>query len=117
MATNQEFKELALSFPETAQLTHFDKASFKVNNKIFATLSEKDHRACLKLSEIDQDVFSAFDKTIIYPVPNKWGKRGWTFVQLDKIQKETLTDALRVAYCQIAPKRLARQFAENTNAD
>jgi hypothetical protein len=42
--------------------------------------------------------FSAFDKTVIYPVPNKWGKQGWTFVELDKVEEETLIDALTTAY-------------------
>ena len=112
MVSINTFKDLALSFPETEASPHFDKISFRVNKKIFATLSEKEEIACLKFSAIDQSVFSSFDKTIIYPVPNKWGQQGWTFVALKNIRKEMLLDALTRAYCAVAPKRLAALFAD-----
>jgi hypothetical protein len=110
MVTIPSFKKLALSFPESVELPHFENISFRVNKKIFATLSEKSRRACVKLSEIDQSVFSAFDTTIVFPVPNKWGKQGWTFVELSKVRKEMLKDILTTAYCGIAPKRLSNNF-------
>lgn len=112
--TIKQFRELSLAFPETEELPHFEKTSFRVAKKIFATLSEKEKIVCLKLSLIDQDVFSAFDKSIIYPVPNKWGKQGWTFVKLDKIKKEMLIDILTTAYCEVAPKRLSQKFQKPT---
>ena len=56
---------------------------------------------------MDQDVFSSFDKSIIFPVPNKWGKQGWTFINLNKVGLSMLTDALTTAYCEVAPKRLS----------
>lgn len=106
MITNQQFRTLALSFPETIELPHFENTSFRVNKKIFASLNEKEKRACLKLTAQDQDLFSLFDKTIVYPVPNKWGKQGWTLVELSKIKKETLMDLLKAAYMNVAPKKL-----------
>lgn len=112
MTTIQTFRSLALSFPETEESPHFENTSFRVKKKIFATLSEKDKRACLKFSEIDQSAFCAFDKNIIYPVPNKWGKQGWTFIALGKIKKDMLLDALTTAFCTVAPKRLAQLYAD-----
>jgi hypothetical protein len=50
-------------------------------------VKENFNRGLVKLSVIDQSVFCAFDKTIIYPVNNKWGKQGWTLVELKKIKK------------------------------
>jgi predicted DNA-binding protein (MmcQ/YjbR family) len=98
MVTIKTFRALALSFEGAHEEPHFERASFRVKKKIFATLDEKNKRACLKLSEIDQDVFSAMDKSIIYPVPNKWGKQGWTFIELPFVQKEIVHDALSSAY-------------------
>lgn len=109
MVTIHKLRTLVLSYPETTEEPHFKKTSFKVKKKIFATYDQKNNSACLKLSEIDQDVFSAFDKTIIYPVPNKWGKQGWTFFQLDKVREDFFADALATAYCAAAPKKLAQQ--------
>jgi len=97
MVSINAFREIALSFPGTTEQPHFDKTSFRSKKKIFATLSEKTKIACLKFSELDQSVFCAFDKTIIYPVPNKWGKQGWTFIDLKKIKKGMLKDALMTA--------------------
>ncbi len=109
MTSNNEFRKLALSFPGAVELPHFEKTSFRIGKKIFATLSEKENKACLKLSVTDQDVFSLFDRSIIYPVPNKWGKQGWTFVELKRVRKKMLIDALTTAYGGVAPKRPAEQ--------
>ncbi len=107
MISIETFRELALSFPETTEGPHFEKTSFRVRKKIFATYDDTAKRACLKLSEIDQDVFSSSDKTVIYPVGNKWGKQGWTLIEMEKVKKELFIDALTTAYCEVAPKKLA----------
>ncbi len=99
-------RKVALSLPETSEKPHFEKTSFRVRNKIFVTYEEKINRACLKFSEIDQDVFCFIDKTLIYPVPNKWGKQGWTFIELDRLDNEILEDAIKTAYKEVAPKKL-----------
>lgn len=103
-------QKLALSFDDTEEKPHFEKTSFRVKNKIFATVDAKKKQACIKLSEIDQSVFSAYNPSIIYPVPNKWGKQGWTMVELSKVPKEMFKDALTTAYCAVAPKKLAEKY-------
>ncbi len=108
-----KLREIALSFPEAMEEPHFEKTSFRVRKKIFATLDEKRGLACLKLSEIDQDVFSLADKAAVYPVPNKWGKQGWTFVHPDKLNLDFLTDILTTAYCEVAPAKLAAIIRPN----
>jgi hypothetical protein len=110
MVSKEEFRMLALSFAEVIEQPHFENTSFRVNKKIFATLNVKENRVCLKFNEIDQSVFASFDKTIIYPVPNKWGKQGWTLINLARIEREMLIDALTTAYCTIAPPRLKKIY-------
>ena len=46
---------------------------------------------------MEQSVF-AYDPTVIYPVPNAWGKQGWTYIDLKKVKKTVLKDALKAAY-------------------
>ncbi|HEY8401058.1 MAG TPA: MmcQ/YjbR family DNA-binding protein, partial [Cytophagaceae bacterium] len=58
-------RKQALSFPETTEEPHFEKTSFRVKKKIFASYDEKNNIACLKLSEMDQDLFSRIDRTVI----------------------------------------------------
>src|SRR5690606_6058359 len=81
------FRKLALSFPETTEAPHFEKTSFRVKKKIFATYDDVNKRATIKLSEIDQDTFSSIAETIIFPVPNKWGRQGWTIIALKRVNK------------------------------
>lgn len=110
MVTIDTLRKMALSFEGADEQPHFEKTSFRVKNKIFATIDSKNQRACLKLSEIDQSVFSAYDPSVIYPIPNKWGKMGWTWFELKKVRKDMLSDALTQAYCEVAPKNLAKKY-------
>lgn len=100
MVSLKSFTLMALSFPGTVELPHFEKTSFRVKKKIFATLSAKTSIACVLLSEVDQSVFCKIDAEIIYPVPNKWGLKGATYVNLKKINKDLLSDILETAYKQ-----------------
>lgn len=109
MVTLQEVKEWALAFPETVELPHFEKTSFRVAKKIFLTLDVKKHKAVVKLNEIDQSVFSSGD-TGISPLQNAWGKQGWTMIDLKKVRKTLFKDALHTAYCEVAPKKIKEKF-------
>lgn len=99
-----QFRTLALSFAEVSEEGHFEKTSFRIRKKIFATYDVKAHRACLKLTPKDQENFISSDKSIIYPVPNKWGQQGWTFVELEKVSRVLLKEILRVAYETVSGK-------------
>ena len=100
-------KKIALSFPEATEEPHFEKTSFRVRKKIFATYNAETKQACLKLSSTDQDIFSLAAKDIIYPVKNKWGTQGWTMVETQKVDEDLFKDAILNAYCNVAPRALA----------
>lgn len=102
--TIEIFRNLALALPDSTEQPHFEKTSFRIKKKIFATLDSEKQSATLKLSEADQDIFSLVDKTAIYPVPNKWGQQGWTVFELDKLQEELMQDALGKAYVEVSNK-------------
>ena len=110
MSSFKLLQETTLSFPKTTEEPHFEKTSFRVKKKIFGTYSSKLNTLNVKLSSIDQNVFAAMAKGIIYPVPNKWGNQGWTIVELDKVEDEMLIDILKIAYCTVAPKKLVEQM-------
>jgi predicted DNA-binding protein (MmcQ/YjbR family) len=109
MVSSHELTTWALALPEVVEQPHFEKTSFRVSKKIFATLDVKTKKAVLKLSAIDQSVFSDYNNNIIYPVPGGWGKQGWTIFELPKLRKSLLKDALTTAYCTVAPKKLAEK--------
>ncbi len=99
-------RSFSLSLPETTEEPHFEKTSFRVRKKIFATFDFDTQLACFKLSEKDQDLFSLFDPSLIFPVPNKWGKQGWTLAKIGALKEEVIRDLIRAAYNQVAPKKL-----------
>lgn len=105
MVSIETVRHQALSFEGAEEMPHFDTISFRVRKKIFATLDLKRNRACLKLSETEQDLFTLTDKNATYPVPNTWGKQGWTFFELDKVRKTVFRDALLSAYQHVAAHR------------
>lgn len=105
--------EIISQLPQVEQLPHFDKDSYRIKKKIFLTHNKKENRICVKLNEADQYAFCAFDKTIIYPVPNKWGKQGWTLINLAKVEEETLKDAIVTAFCNVAPEKIVKELTNN----
>jgi hypothetical protein len=110
MVNIETFRTLALSFPDTEEQPHFDLQSFRVKNKIFATLWAKENRAMLKLPLVDQSVSCSYDNTVFFPVPGGWGKQGATFVELNKVRKDMFKDALTTAYNGVASKIKSRKL-------
>jgi hypothetical protein len=115
MIDSKTVRKLALAFDDAEEMPHFEKQSFRIRKKIFVTLDTRLKLAVLKLSAIDQSVFSAYDKSAIYPLPNAWGKQGWTRVDLKKVRKDIFKDALTTAYCTVAPKKLAEKYQPRTD--
>ena len=100
MVSIQTVRKIALSFPGAEEKPHFNIASFRNNNKIFATLWEKDDRVMLKLSAVSQSVYCSYNASIFTPVPGGWGKQGATFVNLKKVEAEIFSEAISTAYAE-----------------
>ena len=100
----QHFKKLASSFTDTVEMPHFEKTSFRINKKIFATLHATHQSACLKLSPADQSVYCQVAPGTAYPVNNKWGKQGWTMVNLEDIKINILEEVVTKAYVNTVNK-------------
>jgi len=104
MVDTETFRQMALALPGVTEEPHFHKASFRVNKKTFATLDEVAKLAVVMLTPVDQDVFSSFDRSAVYPVPNKWGLKGSTYIALDNVGEDILNDALATAYNKVISK-------------
>jgi len=103
-------RKYALSLPEAEEKSHFEIPDFRVKNKIFASLHVDKNIMMVKLSLVDQSVFCSFDKEVIYPVPGGWGRQGSTFVNLKKVKKSMLLDALTTAWKNVAPPSLINKY-------
>lgn len=105
MIRGESFSQMALSFPGTEQVPHFERVGFKVTGKrMFATYLEKENTANIFLTPEEQAVFCRMGEEI-HPVPNKWGEKGATTFHLDSVPKNIVLEALLSAYNQVM-KRL-----------
>jgi hypothetical protein len=98
-------RQIALSLPGTEEYDHFGRPAFKIIGKrTFATIWPAERRLMVKLSLIDQSVFNSFDPAVFYPVPNKWGLKGATFIELSKVRLDMLQDAITTAWQTVSAK-------------
>lgn len=105
--TAKDFRQIALSLPETEERAHMSHPDFRVGGKIFATLGYPDKtRGMVKLPPEDQHYFSKDYPDVFIPVNGTWGRRGATSVDLKAAKKEVLRKAIEAAWRNIAPKRL-----------
>ncbi len=102
MVSADKLRSLALAFPGCVEQPHFEKQAFKARGKrIFCTLAPATKLACVKLSPVDQSVYCQIDTSMIYPVPNKWGKQGWTNVVLSKVPVSLMKEILAKAHEEV----------------
>ncbi|MDP4283214.1 MAG: MmcQ/YjbR family DNA-binding protein [Bacteroidota bacterium] len=106
MIPSEAFAEMALSFPGTGQKPHFDRIGFNIIGKrMFATYLSANNTANIFLAPEEQVIFCKMDPVNIYPVPNKWGEKGATTFELNKVAKEFVQEALLSAYNDILQKK------------
>lgn len=109
--TSQDFRRMALSFPEASESSHMGHPDFRVRGKIFATLGYPgDELGMIKLAPEHQETFVESKPEVFAPVKGGWGRRGATNVALRAVSKFILRAALETAWRNKAPKRLAQQF-------
>jgi hypothetical protein len=102
-----EFREIALSFPEAVEAGHFDHPDFRVGGKIFATLGWPDESwGVVKLTPDQQQEIIARDPDMFEPVKGGWGRRGSTSVLLARAKRAEVQKVLGIAWDNVAPKRL-----------
>src|SRR3954452_10630036 len=105
--TRNEFRELALSFPEALESAHMHHPDFRVDGKIFATLGyPNENSAMVKLSPQEQKQFIRNSPAVFTMAKGGWGRQGSTIVHLPAATIDIVREALTAAWRNSAPKRL-----------
>jgi hypothetical protein len=104
-----DIRQVALSLPEAVELPHFEKASFRVGGKIFATLTPDGGRLMLKLPEEIKEALKASDPDAILPLPGAWDRGGSTLIEVAAMDPAKLADLIRLAWRTTAPAKLRGQ--------
>jgi hypothetical protein len=102
--TPDEARAMALALPEATEQDHHGKPSFRVSNKIFATLWT-DTQLNVMLDE--HGIRAAIEEAPETCKPVYWGKRlAAVGVDLERATPQLLDDVLKEAWSLKAPKRL-----------
>jgi len=106
--TENDFRKLALSFPEAEEKSHMGHPDFRVGGKIFATLGHRAGRAVVMLEPELQEAFMHAAPDAFEPASGAWGRGGATSIELKRCTKTIAKDALAAAWRRRAPKRLLK---------
>ena len=109
MARAEDLRRIALSLSGTTEAPHFDRTAFRVA-RIYATMPSDGLTANLKLDPAEQEFRCLVNPQAFAPVPNAWGRQGWTTVTLAGLEVDELAAALDIAWRGAQPKtRRSRQ--------
>jgi hypothetical protein len=97
MATAADLRRIARALEGTSESPHFDRAAFKAK-RIYATLAADGKTANLKFTPDEQEFKCMLAPEVFAPVPNAWGRQGWTTLTLAKASATDLRDALKMAW-------------------
>ncbi len=106
--TLDEFRSLALSFPETSESAHMNHPDFRVGGRIFATLGYPNQEwGMVKLAPGQQQAYVESEPHAFVPVKGAWGRQGCTSVKLAAATGSMVRNAIAEAWQQAAQTKPA----------
>lgn len=114
MLTAREVRRLALALPEAEEHPRWGRPSFLVWGRIFATLQPQRKRAVLKLALDEQKLLGHAQPQIFKLAP--WGGRGWTSVELARVDPWLFEELLVGAWRRLAPKHAIARWEAKRRA-
>lgn len=108
MATADDLRTLALALPGTVERPHMDRAAFAVD-RIFVTLGPDGQTANFRFTPDEQVFKCQLAPDVFVPIPNGWGRRGWTTALLHAASKRDLAAALQMAHAHAVGGRKRRR--------
>jgi hypothetical protein len=106
MASMDDFRRIALSFPGAEEKAHMGHPDFRVGGKIFATLHAPatDTGAVMLLPD-QQELAMDAEPEAFRPAAGAWGRGGSTLVTLSRVSDEWLERGLEWAWRKRAPAK------------
>ena len=105
MITSSQVRGLALALPEATEAPHFDRASFRVRGKIFATIAADGESGMLKLDLEQHEALLKADPDAFFSFGG-WSRSGATGVHFARVGKALFRDLLQQAFRNVAPRAL-----------
>lgn len=103
--TSDNFRKMALAYPQAVESAHMNHPDFRINGKIFATLGVPDDGCgMVKLTAEQQRELMQRSPRVFAPCSGAWGRGGATSVQLASAEPQVLRAALDCAFQNAAAK-------------
>jgi len=100
-------RRLALALPEATEEPHFERTSFRVRGKIFATADPGGSYMNVFVDDEQREIMVRVDPKAYETLT--WGKIAYLHVNLKKAKARDVETLLRSAWERKAPKRLVAQ--------
>jgi hypothetical protein len=109
MSSPDDLRKIALSLPSVQERQTWGHPTFRVRDKMFATMSDDGTGASVKATKDEQSALIAEDpRTFSYPA--YVGQHGWIGVDVGRIDADHLRELVTEAWRMTAPKRLVKEF-------
>src|SRR5579863_2461830 len=97
--TLAEFRRMALSFPQTEELSHMNHPDFRAAGRIFATVGYPDNsHGMVQVTPAEQQMLIEAEPEVFSPCAGAWGRNGSTSVNLKMAKKASIKKALLAAW-------------------
>ena len=100
-------RRFALSLPDATEEPHFEKSSFRVRGKIFATVPEGGKHLHVQVDPVELQALVASDPAAYEQIV--WGKQvksDWVRVTLAKADRDIVCELLEAGWRRKASKRV-----------
>lgn len=116
--TPDTLRRFALALPEAREAPHFERTSFRVGKKIFATLTRDGREAMVKLPSPDdvEGLLSSYPG-IFFSYGTWTTRNGALGVRLNKVKAALMQPLVVTAWRGIAPKRAVAAFEAASRED
>ena len=109
------FRHLALQLPGALENSHMGHPDFRLNNRIFATLSAQEKGyGVLKLTPEQQRAFITEQPQSFSPVQGGSGRMGMTFIHLEHADEALIAGALSTAYHNLQKKQFEKKSTKKS---
>jgi hypothetical protein len=114
VASQADLRRIALALPEAYEDLHRRRPAFRVRKRIFAMLGvtgngalfpdlAADDVAVAKLDREDQLNMAQAYPDAVWPTET-YGRHGWTYIRLPRIDEAVLLTVLRLAWTHVVPR-------------
>jgi hypothetical protein len=104
-----EVRKIALSLPETEEVQHWGKPSFRINNKIFTVIQDDMRTITVKTTKEEREIYTRMDPNT-YTIPEAFSNLNYMHINLETANEDEVRDLIRIAWRNVAQKKLSKTY-------